>query len=612
MLLSQPNAISGSDLIGQFVGHYRLMRLLGEGGMGMVFEGVHGSVGGRAAIKLLRPEYAGRPDVIARFFNEARAANAIQHSGIVRIFDCGYTGNNLAFLVMEFLAGESLRSRLDRLQKFSVLDALQIARQTASALHAAHCQRVIHRDLKPDNLMLIPDPELTTGERVKVLDFGIAKVAEELSVQAVHTQSNMLMGTPLYMAPEQCRGARYVTEKSDVYALGVILFQMLAGRPPFVGEGIGELAAMHLIDAPPDLRDLAPHVDPTIAALVRVMLAKQGAARPGMDEVLATIQHLMLPLPSLAEEPEQTGRKAGAEERTQPLVVRRLTSVFFKGQSIAEETTQALTPGHLRRSQGAASLGLPATQPLVRIVPQPQPSVGPVHFPTVGEMASEVQHPAISGARRLGSIGLGALVGVALVSAGLIVNRELRRPADTPAKTASLNAIAAPAHKPGAVADVPSAIPSEKELETAVLPAPVPGSAGSGSGPGPGMGLGTARKSAELDKAWIKAQSALQGGNYSEAAYWGTRCLYANKINCSLITALASCKSKGAPDSPQLVERINSALNILEEAQKDDLIAAVHTVCAEYGLQNDEHGRYPVPLALRPFPAIPGPSPKHR
>jgi serine/threonine protein kinase len=278
--------------IDQRIGNYRLVRLLGHGGMGMVFEGVHDGVGGRAAIKVLRREVASRTDIAARFFNEARAANAIQHPGIVRIFDCGYTEQGIAFLVMEFLEGESLRARLDRVQRLPVPHALRLARQLASALVAAHQKNVIHRDLKPDNVMLVRDPDLPGGERVKLLDFGIAKMAESLGAVAMNTRSDLLMGTPTYMAPEQCRGAKSVTDRSDVYSLGIVIYQVLAGRTPFLGETVGELIAMHLMDAPLSLQEAAPHVPPAVASLIHAMLQKQPQLRPSMESVLQQLQRM--------------------------------------------------------------------------------------------------------------------------------------------------------------------------------------------------------------------------------------------------------------------------------------------------------------------------------
>jgi len=281
-------------MIGEYIGNYRLTRLLGEGGMGMVYQAVHDGVGGQAAIKILRPEVAQKKDATTRLFNEARAANSIPHPGIVRIFDCGYTSQGVAYLAMEYLAGESLRSRIDRERSLSVADALRIARQIASVLQAAHSRQVVHRDLKPDNIMLVPDPELPGGERVKLLDFGVAKLAETLNAEPMLTRSDMLMGTPTYMAPEQCRGAKHVTDRSDVYSLGVILYQMLAGKPPFTGDTVGELIAMHLADSEPALTEIAPHVDPEICALVHLMLRKKPAERPSVETVALELKRLLI------------------------------------------------------------------------------------------------------------------------------------------------------------------------------------------------------------------------------------------------------------------------------------------------------------------------------
>jgi serine/threonine protein kinase len=281
-------------MIGEYIGNYRLTRLLGEGGMGMVYQAVHDGVGGQAAIKVLRPEVAQKKDATTRLFNEARAANSIPHPGIVRIFDCGYTSQGIAYLAMEYLEGESLRTRIDRERSLDVPDALRIARQIASVLQAAHSRQVVHRDLKPDNIMLVPDPELPGGERVKLLDFGVAKLAETLNAEPMLTRSDMLMGTPTYMAPEQCRGAKHVTDRSDVYSLGVILYQLIAGVPPFTGETVGELIAMHLTDSEPQLVELIPGIDPTLAALVHSMLRKKAGERPSVDEVAQSLKRLLM------------------------------------------------------------------------------------------------------------------------------------------------------------------------------------------------------------------------------------------------------------------------------------------------------------------------------
>ena len=163
----------------QRYGNYVVVRKLGEGGMGLVFEAVHEEIGKRAAVKVLHVGLTRDPQVGARFLTEARAVNMVQHPGIVSIFEFGRTPDGAAYLVMEYLEGETLRARIDTQRKIPPSDARRILRQIASALGAAHDKNVVHRDLKPDNVMLVPEPELPGGERAKVLDFGVAKVAPE-------------------------------------------------------------------------------------------------------------------------------------------------------------------------------------------------------------------------------------------------------------------------------------------------------------------------------------------------------------------------------------------------------------------------------------------------
>ncbi|MFO0577260.1 MAG: serine/threonine-protein kinase [Polyangia bacterium] len=188
-------------MIGQYIGGYRILRVLGEGGMGVVYEGVREDIGGSAAIKVLRSEYALQPELAARFFNEARAANLVNHPGIVKVFDYGQLPSGVAFLAMEFLEGESLYKRLQREARLSEAESLRLGRQIASALAAAHEKQVVHRDLKPENVFIVPDAEAAGGERAKILDFGIAKLTA-MQQGPVRTNTNMLMGTPIYMSPE--------------------------------------------------------------------------------------------------------------------------------------------------------------------------------------------------------------------------------------------------------------------------------------------------------------------------------------------------------------------------------------------------------------------------
>ena len=225
------------------------------------------------------------------FFNEARAANLVQHPAIVRVFDYGTTSTGTAYLAMEFLEGESLRSRLQRQHTLSEAETIRIGRQIAAGLATAHQSQVVHRDLKPENIFIVPDSEAPSGERAKILDFGIAKLADT-SKGAFRTGTNMLLGTPIYMSPEQCRGAKNVGDRSDVYALGVMLFEMLSGRPPFETDMPGEYIALHIFQPPPSLHQFVPGADERLAQLLLSMLTKDPKLRPPMAEVAQRLKHL--------------------------------------------------------------------------------------------------------------------------------------------------------------------------------------------------------------------------------------------------------------------------------------------------------------------------------
>ncbi len=269
----------------ELIGNYRLIRQIGRGGMGAVYEALHQGVGGRAAIKILRSEVAGSSEISERFFDEARAANSVEHPSIIKIFDSGQTSDGLCYLTMEFLDGETLAHRIKVLGRLSVASAIRFARQIASALASVHHRGVIHRDLKPENLMIVKDPESPGGERIKVLDFGIARLAADLRTREGTTESGVVLGTPTYMSPEQCHGAKQVTSQSDVYSLGIIVYKMLAGQPPFVSAGIGALIAMHLTETPARVETHNPAVPGPLSDLISKMLAKSAGERPTMSEV---------------------------------------------------------------------------------------------------------------------------------------------------------------------------------------------------------------------------------------------------------------------------------------------------------------------------------------
>jgi serine/threonine protein kinase len=262
------------------IGGYQITDTVGAGGMGVVYLAQHEILKRKAALKILLPEYSHDQEVVGRFFNEARASTAISHPGIVRVYDFGYQDDGSAYIAMEFLDGEALDHRLRRLGPMPVLMTLRFAGQIASALAAAHGHGIVHRDLKPGNVFLVPDPQVPGGERTKLLDFGIAKFSTP-DASGNHTRAGAIMGSPAYMAPEQCRGMPDVDPRADLYSVGCMIFEMLCGRPPFDGGGNGAMAIMssHLHDAPPVPSSIRPDIPPEVDALILYLLAKDPAQR---------------------------------------------------------------------------------------------------------------------------------------------------------------------------------------------------------------------------------------------------------------------------------------------------------------------------------------------
>ncbi|MCC6998582.1 MAG: protein kinase [Deltaproteobacteria bacterium] len=287
-------------MVGDKLGSYHLVRQIGAGGMGAVFEGRHELLDNRVAIKVLLPELSSDADAVKRFFNEARAATRVKHPGITQIFDFGTAKDGSAYFVMELLDGESLAARLRRQPRLTVAEQAAIGRQISGILAAAHQAEIVHRDLKPDNIFLTRDPEMPGGVRVKVLDFGIAKLAGSGSAPiSVKTRTGSVMGTPYYMSPEQCRGSGEVDLRADIYSLGCVLFEMATSRPPFTGTGLGEVLGAHQFVEPPRPRSLNPGVPPALESLILKTLHKTPDGRPQtMTAVAAALDDIARAAPS--------------------------------------------------------------------------------------------------------------------------------------------------------------------------------------------------------------------------------------------------------------------------------------------------------------------------
>jgi eukaryotic-like serine/threonine-protein kinase len=235
-MLSQPE----QPEVGRIVdGKYRLERLLGRGGMGSVWEGVHTSLGTRFALKYIDAAFADRADVKKRFANEAVAAARLRSKHIVEVYDHGIDERGSPYIVMEFLSGEPLDAKLTREGSLSLADTAAITQQIAKALHRAHGAGIVHRDLKPENVFLVWDEE-DQKTVVKVVDFGIAKFTDGSGLDT-GTRTGAVLGTPHFMSPEQARGLKSVDFAADVWSLGVIAFRCVTGHAPFEGEAVGDL-----------------------------------------------------------------------------------------------------------------------------------------------------------------------------------------------------------------------------------------------------------------------------------------------------------------------------------------------------------------------------------
>ncbi|HEX7842693.1 MAG TPA: serine/threonine-protein kinase, partial [Kofleriaceae bacterium] len=276
-----PGGSEGSDALvpGAKAGPWRVERELGRGGMGTVYAVVHDEIGKRAALKVLHRRLL--PGVNSeRMLLEARVVNQVGHPNIVDIFETGKLDDGRPYIVMERLCGHSLAARADEGRLHSDL-VIAILLQICDALIAAHAAGVVHRDLKLDNVFLIDNPDDPPTPRVKLLDWGIAKVIHH---DVRHTIDGQLVGTPQYLSPEQARG-QAVSPETDVYSLGVMAYELFLEQLPFEAETAAEVMAMHLREAPPLPSNLWPDVPPALEALLLAMLAKQPEQRPTMIEV---------------------------------------------------------------------------------------------------------------------------------------------------------------------------------------------------------------------------------------------------------------------------------------------------------------------------------------
>lgn len=328
------------DLVGQMVGTYQLTRKIGEGGMGAVYEAVHPVLDRRIAMKIVHPPYARDPQVVARFFDEARALGKLRHPNIVEVYDLGQSEDGTVFLAMELLVGRDLRARLKE-GALSVAEIRKVFLPIAEGLAAAHEKGIIHRDLKPENIFLCE------GGGVKILDFGVVKLTDRADGAFARTHTGMIVGTPEYMSPEQAAGKKELDHRSDIYSFGLLLYEALSGHRPFEAESLFEILTQQVQGVFPSPSERAGRpLDKTLEAVTMRCLAKDPKARYGsMTDVIHALT------PAIPEKAPGADRKT--EKESDPPKER---------EQSAKEKRGASRPGVRRFLMG---LGVAAALPLV-------------------------------------------------------------------------------------------------------------------------------------------------------------------------------------------------------------------------------------------------------
>jgi eukaryotic-like serine/threonine-protein kinase len=260
-------------------GKLRIERVIGRGGMGVVYCAQHELLGQRVAIKILLPAVASNKEAVARFLNEARAAAGIEGEHVARVLDVATLDDGRPYMVIEYLDGADLAQVLEARGPLPVVETVDCVLQALEALAQAHARGIVHRDFKPSNLFVARRSDGTT--LVKVLDFGIAKAAQPLNVleNARMTRSNAVLGSPQYMSPEQLRNAKNVDPRADIWSTGLTLYELLTGAPPFAGESFGELFVAILEQSPAPIRDKRPDIDARLEAVVLRCLQREPGDR---------------------------------------------------------------------------------------------------------------------------------------------------------------------------------------------------------------------------------------------------------------------------------------------------------------------------------------------
>jgi serine/threonine protein kinase len=340
--------------VGQTIGNYRISSRLGEGGMGVVYLAEHPVIGKKVALKAIHPELSRNAEVVSRFVTEAKSVNQIGHEHIVDIADFGTTPGGEFYFIMEYLQGEALSDRLKREGRLDPTRAMVIGAQIADALDASHEHGIIHRDLKPENIFLVSKGG--SKDFVKVLDFGLAKLVDTEEKVTHKTRAGSVMGTPYYMAPEQCEGKTEIDNRADIYSLGVLMFEMLTGKVPFGGDGYGEIIVKHITMPPPSVRSLVPELTPEMDLILYRALAKDRTQR---FQTMAELRDALLdpnryasaaPVVGIPDDLSGVARAASPMARSEMDIGAKLGPNFDSGQGVVRQSGNG--PSTFRQGMG--------------------------------------------------------------------------------------------------------------------------------------------------------------------------------------------------------------------------------------------------------------------
>jgi len=395
MSVREPASEEVDRLVGTTVGDkYRIERLIGKGGMGAVYAAQNVAIGKRVALKFLSREAAQNREAARRFQREAQAASLIESEHIVQVFDSGTSADGLPFLVMEHLAGEDLRARLERERELAVPDALAIVSQILRPLTRAHAAGIVHRDLKPDNVFLCSRDDGSL--LVKIVDFGISKL-ERATMSERLTRRGTVLGSAYYMSPEQAQASDAVDQRSDLYGVGAILFEMLAGRPPHLAPTLESVLVAICTQDAPDVRSFRRDVPEAVAFAIAKALERDPARRfASAAEFLETLADGTASGSSFRRRPGRSRTLVAGILAT--LVGFTLTAVFTARRGRPEGTPSALPP-----AVGAPAPALRASEPAAVTssarAANPPPEVRPVAEPAPTPSATVTAQRPVPGAK---------------------------------------------------------------------------------------------------------------------------------------------------------------------------------------------------------------------